>query len=66
MTPETVEFLKELLNSFSLQANHPQFEIIAQRVVAARRELEGYNLAHVPRVEDSKGSRADPGVPSND
>lgn len=39
MTIETVLFLNELLDSFGIQANNPNFEELAERVVVARKEL---------------------------
>jgi hypothetical protein len=38
-SPSTLNVFAELLNSYSLPANHPQFEQIAQAISLAKREL---------------------------
>jgi hypothetical protein len=42
---ESVELFEQLLANYSLQANHPDFMNIAQRIINARNELESYHAA---------------------
>ncbi len=52
-SPQTVSLFQELLNTYQLPSNHPNFDTVARAISMARLELEAYHKIHPSKLPSS-------------